>query len=58
MMLTSPRFTKACRIKGRWINIAITFGVDLQDLFRLGIRFDEHNLATDADDNDGMIQKM
>jgi hypothetical protein len=57
-MLTSPRFTKACRIKGRWINIAITFGVDLQDLFRLGIRFDEHNLATDADDNDGMIQKM
>lgn len=44
------RFMKACRHKGRWINIAISFGIDLQEIFRLGIRHDTDNLATDDED--------
>jgi hypothetical protein len=44
------RFKKACRLKGRWINAAICFGIDLQDIFRLGIR---HDLATSDSDGDG-----
>lgn len=43
------RFTRACRKKGRWINIAICFGIDLQEIFRLGIRSDLGNLAGDDD---------
>jgi hypothetical protein len=38
------RFNKACRQKGRWINLAISFGIDLQDIFKLGIRSDTQNL--------------
>jgi hypothetical protein len=42
------RFTKACRQKARWINIAICFGVDLQEIFKTGIRSDLQDM--DADD--------
>jgi len=49
-VLISTRFTKACRHKGRWINVAICFGIDLQEMFRLGICSDRGNLA--ADDNE------
>jgi hypothetical protein len=53
-VLMPARFTKACRHKGRWINVAICFGIDLQDIFRLGIRFDRGNFAAynDGDNND------
>jgi len=46
------RFTKACRQKGRWINVAICFGIDLQDIFRLGIRSEIDAEENDDDDDD------
>lgn len=46
------RFTKACRQKGRWINVAISFGVDIQDIIKFGIRSDIHNLDADDEGND------
>ena len=43
---------KACRQKGRWINVAISFGVDLQDIFKLGVRFEtQSRLTADGNNN-------
>lgn len=42
---------KTCRQKARWINAAISFGIDLQVIFRIGMREDKRKLAPD-DDND------
>lgn len=33
------RFSRSCRLKARWINIAISFGVELKDIFKVGMRF-------------------
>jgi hypothetical protein len=49
--LPSVRFVKACRQKGRWINVAICFGVDLQEVFKVGIRSDVQNMDADVDDD-------
>jgi hypothetical protein len=46
------RFTTACRQKGRWINAAISFGVDIQHIFRFGIWTDSHNPDANDDDDD------
>jgi hypothetical protein len=45
------RFIKSCRQKAQWINAAITFGIDIQDIFRIGIRSDVKKMATDNDFN-------
>ena len=52
------RFTKTCRQKGRWINASIYFGVDLQDIFRLGIRSDLEDMGADDDDDDDTYRNM
>ncbi len=44
-------FVKACRHKGRWINVGICFGIDLNDIFKLGIRADRRNLVVRDDDD-------
>jgi hypothetical protein len=45
------RFLKACHQKGQWINVAICFGVDLQEVFKVGIRSDMQNLDADVDND-------
>ncbi len=42
---------RGCRQKGRWINTAISFGIDLQDIFWIGIREDKQKLVSDGDNN-------
>jgi hypothetical protein len=32
------RFSQSCRLKARWVNIAVCFGVELQDVFKIGRR--------------------
>ena len=33
------RFSQKCRLKARWINIAICFGIELHNVFKFGMRF-------------------
>ena len=47
------RFSEDCRLRGRWVNIAIWFGVKLQDIFKIGmgVKLSRNNVAL-ADDYD------
>ena len=49
--LHSIRLTKDCCPKAHWINVAISFGVDLEEIFRLGICSITQNQAGDEDEN-------
>jgi hypothetical protein len=52
------RFMKACRQKGRWINVTISFGIDIQDIFKLGIRSEMDPGDNDDDDDDDAYRNM
>jgi hypothetical protein len=44
-------FSRSCRLKARWINIAISFGVELQDIFKVGMRLNLF-MNNDAENSD------
>lgn len=47
------RFSQRCRLGARWINLAICFGVELQDVFKIGMRLNVTE-EYDSDSDTGM----
>ena len=52
------RLTKECRQKGQWINIAIMFGINLQDIFKIGIQLDMRSMYADDSDEDDKYHNL
>ena len=53
-------FSNECRLKARWINLAISFGIEIHDIFKVGMRLNifVNNVDEESDSDSDMYVVM